>query len=482
MLYFPQLIITLLICFKSSYSIPTFTNEYVHIKLHVPEKTGEELLKNLQEIEHSGIAPVSYHKVIHHYHKRKRPYVKHSFGKNADNALESIVLSEAAHTTQHDVQENFEPVKNIETYVVKHEPKIKENVKTLKIIEEKKKLPYNHQSHHYLTETFKVIDSKKPHHYADTYKVVETKNPTTKQHYHHTETFKVLDDTALKQHHHPFSYENKFKTEIVDTELRPPPFLSHEITRPIETLKIVKEKTPHTYFKQNVDSYHRPVIQTDTIEITKSQTPYQTSQHINDNAVYTNSYANEQEEQPTYTTSSGYSYEHPSSNYKEEFKLIPKQPVYHSGSFVKSEYPLRIPSSKYQHQGPHYQATDIEESHRYNSGNTDEQIHQVNSAYEEENKNYATPNQYDFARDEDLLSEILDATRNKSPVGYEYTPPKFSQNVASDSIDWPKENDDAVSDNRNAAETYRGVDSYSVNHVQGIGSGGYNYHSPFLKK
>uniref|UniRef100_A0A1I8ND38 Uncharacterized protein n=1 Tax=Musca domestica TaxID=7370 RepID=A0A1I8ND38_MUSDO len=192
---------------------PTFVDEYVHIKLHVP--------KNI------------IHKHIHHYHHRRKPQKKPPPPLSGP-LLENIILSELD-KPQNDIAEpvNHEPeVSNVDTYTVIEEtvkkplppppPPPIQHVETLRIIE-KKPAPtikvvtdepwqYYQQDSGYRKEqpyheTIKIISEHEPHYHtpAPIYEPVKPKE----------EIIKVIEPSG---YHGPFEEYKGWKSPHYEYE------------------------------------------------------------------------------------------------------------------------------------------------------------------------------------------------------------------------------------------------------------------------
>lgn len=468
---------------------PSFGNEYVHIKVHVPKEDSSN-------IEHTTAANKLYppaHKVIHHYHHRRRRKpirkVPSTTPKSKESALiESLILSDLG--SNHAEHVKYLKHANDIAQQFTEAPKPKKKVETYRIVEEIKKIPEP------MVETYKVIEkpvaSSKGYHYepANNYEAEEQHD------YQHSPGIaETIAITASKTAKSSYDY-SPHKKELIEYEERP---------LRTNSVKIVHEQ------QEPLHGYHyKPKY---AVEITESTESLKHNSNIESGYRY-------QQEKPN-----GYHYEPPSEKYATS--SLPRKPAefygpppkshkppseYYSTSLSEtylppssyeqssSSKPYEIPSDTYQIPPHKYTqvpfrsssyAVTMPDSYASQLSITTERLR---PAYTHSDETYSTTADKDDSylhhiqnynhnhRDESNLRQnsLLDienksaSYRDRDRDGYSYRPPASTTSIQSTSsvynanIDWPKES-------FYAQETYKGSDSYSVPHVQGLGSGGYKY-------
>lgn len=197
-------------------SAPTFVDEFVHIKVHVPTDLSNThgILK--PTYEGSAEHPHTRHKHVHHYHRRRKPSKK-PLHIDTGPLLENIILSGLDRPHAGLTQPAEESLKE--------QPKIN----TYTVIEETLKKPlvtgYDYNGDH--VETYRIVESKGEHDAAY----------YQKPHQSHVETVKFVEHD---DHHYPNSGYKK---------------QPHK-----ETINIVKEhqhSSSPEEFKQNVRYYYK---------------------------------------------------------------------------------------------------------------------------------------------------------------------------------------------------------------------------------
>ncbi|XP_073832077.1 uncharacterized protein isoform X2 [Musca autumnalis] len=492
-----------------STSDPTFVDEYVHIKLHVP--------KNI------------VHKHIHHFHHRRKPHKKPTHLQ--EPLFENIILSELDNkpetdTSEATVEDEEAKVPKVDTYTVIEEtvkkplhPPPSQHVETLRIIEKKpspaktvklvttEPLHYYPQNSGYRTqthkETIKIISEHEPQYHKpvsiyeqpklreEIYKVItppshsgslEDYNALKSAHYDYEEH--VSKPVSYIQSEDYYVYE---KPKIVEDVHTYQPYskhtaLSSHFSRPDYEIQQYNGTPEHHEYNTSPDSHeyieHGPRVPEDGVkyieESNSIQQPYIPQKEPNEESIY-NIPKHEIRGQTQY---------HPKPLYKPPIK---ENPYHHPATYSQPHHEEHSSSEEsiYYAPQPQYHPKHAEyndhveeykkpyaEHYRGNSHYADNSNIEHNVGYEKQPLSpstyiYQKPTRYPKDTSHEVVTSasqvhhntLLDELPNVVPPVPKKSP----------TIDWPE-----MFAKTPTIETYTGHDSYTAGHVQGLDSDEYN--------
>lgn len=440
-------------------TLPTFGDEFVHIKVHVPSEPSsvKSVLKPKAPVIHYHRPTFSNQKVIHHYHRRRKPVKKTPIEETVP-AWENFYLSELDKHSEHHSKYHVHQPQHIEdTFVLKehpdhyvNEPQVK--IKTYKVIEE-----YSHDHHqphkeyienhpddvnfhqHEHHQTLKEFDDGT----IDDVELVESLEHDHLQHVHHSEQKYPIDTVKFEKEEPQYHYQKKGfytpKKEIVQV-IKYKKLPKYD-TQPDYHQKIIKEE--HIY-----QDYHTD--QTDVLNVPKSTPvipkPHYENYNIEDDLLPEII----EESSETYDTekTTNYNNDHHVQednkvqyNYKTPSAYHYRAPV----SDISIQQPIEYESPTHVHQHHH--------SHAYQPHTESRGQYAAPAPTLPDTAHHYSPpngNQHD-----DSLNKFASDNRK-------YLPPLGSNRQTT-----AKQNTH-LSENPHATETYEGYDSYSAGHIQGL--------------
>ncbi|XP_065365275.1 histidine-rich glycoprotein [Calliphora vicina] len=480
-------------------SSPTFGGEHVHIKVHIPHEVSST--KSKHTVIHHAPKHHVKHKVIHHYHGHQSP-VKTQAIKEKAPLLENLYLAELdkPHIQEHSYHHAHGAQHKEETFLVKeqhhhHHVKPIEEINTVKVIEEHE---HHHQHQPHLeygknhVETIKLIESGNDHHHhyhedqdhhyhedQDHHFHEDHDHHYQEDQDHHVQTVKFVEEKPQYHYHHeekPANYEYHEPKEEVIKVIEAPKYKSaaqdygHHYGHEPQVEEVVVEE------EQNYHDYHTPP-QTETVKIveTKPSVP----------KGYYNNYDPEDQllhgiiEESLEIIKTKIAKNHNYGNHYQTHYGYQQQPKEQETAKPQEEYHhyQKVPATNYHYS--HQPDVTVEEHIEYEKPNSHHYSqHTSTSGSLEPSQHYASHSAVYEKQSYD----------NKHKYATDYKP-ETPQDINESHMEYQKQNtlyedlntkDDYSKDveNPHAPETYRGHDSYSAGHVQGIGSGGYRYHMP----
>ncbi|KAM7348147.1 uncharacterized protein ACRADG_007564 [Cochliomyia hominivorax] len=490
-------------------SLPTFGNEHVHIKVHIPNESSSSkaLLKSKHPITHHAPNHQHHHvrhKVIHHYRHVRKPIKKLPIKEtaallgnlyltkldkpqyHAPKHVEEtyLVKEEHHHTKPIEEVKTIKIIKEYEHPLPKPQPHLeyaRNNVKTIKIIETANDLHQHHQDLEHQIETVKLVEEKtqyNPHHQLDSQQL--------DSHDHHDDHYKFVEGTQPQYHYQP---ENNYvapKDEILNVLQAPkysPPAQNHANQVHVPQVEEVIEEEQNYQGPNNYDPEDQLLhgIIEESLEIIKTNK----AKNHNYQTYYGFHPPKDQGQKPQYQVSSETNYP-----YKKYPEVTVEQHIEYdkpssNHNFIghqhygppKIEPAPTISSSFVPHQ--HYGAPEQDD---YDNTSNHYAVHQQygppKSDATESLQKYSQPsvNYQQTSSYEDKQNFAIDYQQHLPSVE---SPPDFNvkQNTLYDDLKTKDDFSNAV-ENPQAPETYTGYDSYSAGHVQGLGSGGYHHHTP----
>ena len=467
-------------------TLPTFGDEFVHIKVHVPSEhsSSKSILKSKAPVIHHHGPTLSNHKVIHHYHRSRKPFKKVPI-KETIPALENFYLSELdKHPVYHSKHHDYQPQHIEESLVLnaQHDhhlevPQVK--IKTYTVIEE-----YSHD-HHQPEKKYsntaignskftKTFDDHHQHHYhqfnktpIEAVELLESIDHDHQSVHSHAVDINAPTENVIfrktfddhHQHHYHQRERNQPLKEFAKTPIEAVELLEsidHDYhhtkhTYPQENVNFKKSERQNHYQKEEFYEPEKEILQ--VIQKPKLSAPDTFDNYQNYHKHQTDIF-NVPKSRPVLS-------KHHHENYETKHHLIPEI----------VEESLEIFGTK-----------------KAKTHNYDVASQQFQQQYEDNQHHYyhKTPSIYHHQTPESDIS-IEEHKEYEAPIR-EHQHQQFSQTPAADNRKYlpplsQTENHVAAnenahhSENPHAPETYTGYDSYSAGHVQGIDSSGNSKHT-----